>query len=297
MLPAITFGLGAGEALSRPAFRALIPRVVGEANTQTANSLFALTSWNSAIIGPGLGGLLVATAGVRSTLLLDAATFAISMLTLLRVAEPPVVARPHPSAFHEALEGIQAVRERPWILAVMIMSLVQIVVAVAPARVLLPIVAREQLGGDAAYGIVLSLYAAGGLAAALLTARWRPREPGLVSMLSLVLLAGVSLALLFPLSLAWVGAWHAIGAFGVEIYVILWTTALQREVPEELLGRVMALDQLGALALLPLGFALSGPLIEVVPRAPLLLAGSAAVLLSVVGALAVPGVRRFSTPR
>ena len=92
--------------------------------------------------------------------------------------------------------------------------------------------------------------------------RYRPKRPMVT-----VCLTG-STAVLSPLTLALGGGPWALGAVqglrGVAVGVLfaVWNTALQAEIEDEALGRVVAWDWMSAMALWPVGLALAGPLAE-----------------------------------
>jgi DHA3 family tetracycline resistance protein-like MFS transporter len=296
-LAALALVMGAGQAFFIPANSALLPSVLRPEQLQAGNALNSAALRVAAILGPALGGGVIALAGVRGAFLIDAATFGVSMLTLLAIAEPGRVRGQRTSAVRDALEGLRAVRERPWVLAVLVMATLHLMFAVAPVFVLLPVIARARLGGNAAYSLMLVLFGVGALAGTLVATRWRPRRPGLVALLGLLPWTGVLLALADPFARWWVGAWYLVGGFGVELFGILWVTALQREVPSELLARVTSLDYLVSLALMPVGYALAGPAADAFGPTAVLLVGAGVLVASTLAILPVPGVARFATPR
>ena len=73
-------------------------------------------------------------------------------------------------------------------------------------------------------------------------------------------------------------------------------TALQKDVPDHLLGRVISLDMLGSMALMPIGFAITGPLVAAFGARTVLLAGAVLVLVAVPLPLLMPGGSQFATP-
>lgn len=80
---------------------------------------------------------------------------------------------------------------------------------------------------------------------------------------------------------------------GEAVFDILWTTGLQRDVPDELLSRVFSLDWFGSLALLPVRLALTGPAVDGLGREPVLLSGAFVALATLLPLLASDSVRRF----
>lgn len=294
---ALSLAFGAGEALFRPAYGALVPTVVPDEERPAANALTAVSLQSASVAGPALAGLLVALTGSRTALLVDAATYLVSMATLLRLREPPAEeVGTATSPLADALQGIRAVVERPFVLGVILMATVQLLVSVAPFQVLLPVIARERLGGDGSYAIVLALLAVGGLPGALLGARWSPPRQGIVALAALLPWGALLLALATSSSLVVIGAAATTAGFGLELFTLYWVTALQREVPRALLARVVALDWLGSLALLPVGLALAGPVAEAVGSGPLLVTGAVVWVLAIAAAALVPGAAEFRVP-
>lgn len=299
LLALLVFLVGGGEAFFRPAYGAVVPSVVPEEQLASANALTSISQRTAAIVGPAVGGAVVGLAGgVRTAFVIDAITFGVSLLTLLRVREPAVRKRTgaQRSAIREALDGVRAVRDRPWIAAVLAMAALQLMLTIAPENVLLPIVSRERFGGDRTFGLALATMAVGGVVGALVASRWQPRRCGLVGMLGVLPYAAVSLVLAFSSSRLLLFAAFFVAGLGLEPFLVYWTTALQREVPRELLARVISLDWLCSFALMPLGFALTGPAVNAFGRTAVLVTGAVAVVVTTLAALMVRGVMEFAEP-
>ena len=298
-LAGLVFLVGGGEAFFRPAYGAVVPSVVPEDMLPAANALTSVSQRTAAIVGPALGGAVVGLAGgVRTAFVIDALTFGVSLLTLLQIREPSLPERTGPrlSAVREALEGVRAVRDRPWIGAVLIAAALQLMLAIAPETVLLPIVARERFGGDRVFGLALTFMAVGGVVGSLVASRWRPRRMGLVGQLGVLPYGVLPLVLAYSSSRTVLFAAWFVAGLGLEPFIVYWTSALQREVPRELLARVISLDWLCSFALMPLGFALTGPAVNAFGREAVLLAGSASVVLTTAWVLSVRGVMEFAEP-
>ncbi|MBB1247137.1 MFS transporter, partial [Streptomyces durbertensis] len=294
-LPLVTALVGAAEALSRPASRSLVPNLLPQELLERGNALVSAAQRGSAVLGALVGATAVALVGVRPALLATSAVFALGALVMLRLDDTTPSRAGRKAVLADAADGVRAVRERPWVMAVMGTVCLQLFAGTAPALTLLPLVAREDFGGEFAYGVVLAAMGLGALPAIVLAGRWRPRSRGRVSMLLLTCYALVPLSLAVPFPLPVVVLCFALGGFAVEIYFVYWISALQRAFPDTVLGKVFALDQLGAYALLPVGFALVGPLVLWVGATTTLLAGAALVAASSLLCLLVPGVAHFAT--
>lgn len=298
VLTLMTFVVGGGEAFFRPAYGAVLPSVVPSERLAQANAFTSVSMKTSLILGPALGGFVVAVAGPGWALGIDAATFLVSMATLLRIAEPPRPLRTsRRSGVREALEGVAAVRARPWIGAILVMATLHLMLAVAPYIVLLPFISRERLGGDRAYGLQLVVFAIGGLLGALFAGKVTPREPGLWALLGLLPHAALFVALAYSDSLLLVAAITFVCGLGLEPFQIWWSSALQRDVPPELLARVISLDWLVSLGLMPVGLALAGPAASAFGRTPVLLVAAGTMVVTTLAVIPVPGVRELRTPR
>lgn len=296
VLAALVFFVGAGEAFFRPAFSALLPTVLPADALASGNALSNASQHIALVAGPGLAGLVLLFSGPDALFAVDAATFGVSLLTLLRVAEPPHEPAARSRVLTEMGEGLAAVRARPWIAAVLAMATAQLLLVVAPCTVLLPIVLREAGEPEAAYGLVLATGAVGGLLGALACARWRPRHVGTTGLFLLTTYAAAPLALLVeapaPVLAA---AWFLAGA-GLSPFIVWWETSLQSAVPRHLLARVVSVDWLCSLALLPAGLALTGPVTAAVGRGPVLVVAAVVVVGTSLLPLLVPGVADFATP-
>jgi hypothetical protein len=78
--------------------------------------------------------------------------------------------------------------------------------------------------------------------------------------------------------------------------VTLWQTALQERIPREALSRVFSYDWLGSLVLMPLGFAVAGPVADVIGIDATLWLTAGLLFFSSVAVALVPSVRRITRP-
>jgi DHA3 family tetracycline resistance protein-like MFS transporter len=168
-----------------------------------------------------------------------------------------------------------------------------------PVEVLLPYVIRNDLhAGSAAFGLVLALAGAGGVLSGLVMGQTGlPRRA--VRLLyvgwgvGLLPIAGYALAT----SVWQLGVLAFIYGAGMSAGMVVWATLLQTRVPERLLGRVTSLDWLVSLGLLPLSFAITGPLATLVGADAVLIGGGLLGAAATLGTYALlPALRadRFS---
>jgi DHA3 family tetracycline resistance protein-like MFS transporter len=242
--------------------------------------------------------MLVGAIGVGWAFGLDAASFVVSAATLLamsparRAVDPAEATH---SVRREVAAGLRYVRSQAWLWATLVSAAIAYLLFMGPTEVLLPFIVKNRLSdGAGALGLV---FAAGGLGSLLcaivIGQRGLPRR-SLTFMyiawtLATLAIAGYGLAdRLWGLMAASV-AFNALETAGT----IAWSTAKQRLVPARLLGRVSSLDWLISIGLLPVSFAITGPVSAALGvRTTLIGAGvlGAAVTFA---ALLVPGVRQM----
>jgi MFS family permease len=317
-LMALAVVYGAATAFFDPASDALVPELLPSDALAQANSLDQLIRPIALrLAGPAVGGILVGAIGTGWAFGLDAGSFAVSAATLLAMSpgrarpagspecEPPTPSSggraPSPSppspparSFRrEIAAGLRYVRGHPWLWATLLSAAVAYLLFMGPTEVLLPFIVKNQLRAGA--GDLGLIFAAGGLGSLLcaivIGQRGLPRRSitfmYVVWTLATLAIAGYGLASdLWGLMLASI-AFNTLETAGT----IAWATAKQRHVPGQLLGRVSSLDWLISIGLLPISFAITGPVSAALGiRTTLIGAGvlGAAVTLA---ALLVPGVR------
>ena len=288
---------GTGAAFFAPAFDAVVPDIVPTERLPQANALDQLMRpLLFRMAGPALGGLLVASGGAGLVFALDSASFLFSAITLLfvRVAAKPQ-AGPARSVVRDLAEGWRFVRGRAWLWATLASAAVAYLCFMGPVEVLLPYLVKNDLDGSARdLGMVFAAGGIGSIACALaMGQRDIPRRSitfiYLCWTLATLAVAGYGLSSsMWQLMLAAVG-FNALETAGT----IVWATMKQRHVPSAMLGRVSSLDWLISIGLLPLSFALTGPVAGAIgTRATLVAAGVAGAVVTC-AAFFVPNVREL----
>ncbi|MEV8451234.1 MFS transporter [Streptomyces sp. NPDC052095] len=307
---------GAGAALYDPAHRAALAQVVPEELRQQAYALDASTKRLGSMGGALLAGILLAGIAPPEALLVDVATFVISLVTLVWLRLPPVRTALYAedtagardagdakdagpgglrAVLAEAREGLAEVRRRPWVSALMLQGTVQVFFFFAPNYILVPIVSQSRYG-VAAFGWVSAATLAGSVVGSLLAARVSVARPGLWAMHALApcVLTPVCLAVDVPLSVFCAAG--AAGSAGISCFMVLWYSSLQREFPEQVQGRVFALEGMAGFALQPIALAVTPLIVRFIGMAPFATAAAVVLFVSTYGVLAVPGTDRFATP-
>jgi DHA3 family tetracycline resistance protein-like MFS transporter len=287
---------GAGAAFFGPAFDAIVPDVLPAAELPRANALDQFVRPVALrLAGPALGGLLIDAVGVGTAFAFDAASFAISVIALvaMRARVPRAAAAGPVSVRSDIRTGLTYVRRHVWLWATFVTAAVAYLLFMGPAEVLLPYLVKNELGGRAAdLGLV---FAAGGIGsvgcAVVLGQRGLPRRDitfmYVAWTLATIAVAGYGLAsAVWQLMLASL-AFNALETAGT----IVWATAKQRHVPAALLGRVSSLDWLISIGLLPVSFALTGPVSAAIGAQTTLVAAGLIGGAVTFAALLLPGMR------
>jgi DHA3 family tetracycline resistance protein-like MFS transporter len=286
---------GIGTAFFTPAFEALVPDIVPARDLAAANALDQFVRPIALrLVGPALGGVLVAAAGTGVTFAIDAGTFLVSSVAVAFMRPPTHVRSEHvDSSLGAVREGFRFVRGHVWLWGTLLSAAIAYLAFMGPAEVLLPYVVKNSIGGSARdLGLVFAAGGIGAVGAALyMGQRGHPRRDVTVMYVTWTLatlaVAGYGLATSSWQLMVACLAFNALETAGT----IVWATIKQRHVPASLLGRVSSLDWLISIGLLPLSFALTAPAAAVVGvRATLV---GAAVIGAVVtlGALFLPGMR------
>ena len=283
--------MGSAAAFFSPATVALMPQVVSRGRLQQANALVSISQSAAHIFGPLVAGALVASAGPGWAFAADGASFVVSggFLLAMRVPAQPIEERR--SFVSELADGWREVASRSWVMAA-IVAFALSNAALGAFQVLGPLVAQRELGGAAAWGVIVTGGAIGGLAGGAISLRWKPRRP-LIPGFLLMAFATIELLLLippFPAPVVALGAMVTIG--GVVISNAFWDTMLQQHIPQSVLGRVSSYDWMVSLVLQPIAYAAVGPMSEAIGLTQTLLIAAGIGVVANLGVLLVPSVRR-----
>jgi MFS family permease len=284
VLYGLVFLMGVVRTLFNPTVRAAFPSVVGGGDLTRANALISGTFSASTMVGPALGGLLVASLGVNAAFFLDAATYLLSaaFLSSIPLARPQ---REETEGFgREVNAGIGYLARAPVPLAIVVGAFLTILTInmTIPAEVFL---AKETFSaGDTGYGLLVSVWGGGMVLGSALMAALGDRAL-LVPLYFLSIfagalaLAGTGLAPTFALAL---GALMVEGiATGIDN--VATDTILQKQVPDAFLGRVFAVRFLSYSAGEALAYPLGGLIVDAIgPRSTYLFAGIATAAAGVV---------------
>jgi MFS family permease len=287
---------GIVDAFFMPARQSILPAVVADRELESGNAVLNVTSQASVVVGPVLGGLVVAGFGTGWAFAGDAAFFAIGFVLILMLPAFRATANAKPHAGGglggQIAEGFRYAWADVGIRVLLIVIAVVDFGANAALGVGLPTLAHGRFaGGAAGLGVLLGAWGVGATAGALGAGFVSPprRFGRLIVFLCVWLGLGIGAVGLVP---SLVPAALAMGLSGVgtgvvNTYGISW---LQRRTDPAMQGRVMSLVMLASMGMTPVAYAVSGPIANVNPTALFVIAGGLMVLCGL-GAAANRSVR------
>lgn len=283
---------GATAAFFVPAIGAIIPELVPSDVLVQGNTLRGFSCQAARLTGPVVGGIIVASAGPGWAFIADGITFFVSFAALYLARPVGGVPKPRQPILREIREGIAFTFSVGWLwITIALFALVNASFT-GPMSVGLPLLVRDVLHADArTFGVITAAGAVGEIAGGLFVGQVRLRRSG-VAMYVFAAGGGLGVMLfgLFPqlpvVLLASAGIGLSLVGFGV-----LWESAVQKNVPRELLGRVGSVDWFGSLLLGPVSPLVVGAIIQSVGAADVFIVAGAIATVLCLGALFVPSIR------
>lgn len=287
---------GTADAFFMPAFGAIVPDVAPRELLLEANSLDQFVRpLTLRLLGPAIGGVVVAVFGPGQALLLDGLSFVVSAVCVaLMTPQPTTSAGANAgSMVNEIKDGFRFVRAHAWLWGTLAASGVGLLCFFGPWTVLVPFVVKTQLhAGADGLGMVLATGGVGAMLSSLaIGQRKLPRRHITLVYLSWSLVSFFMACFALTYSL-WQAMFVSLAMFSLMTTgLVVWGTLMHRLVPSELLGRVSSLDWLVSTSLIPVSFALTGPIASAIGARATLAGAGIVGGLAVLGFLLLPGVR------
>ena len=288
---AILAVIGTARAFGTPATRSLLPSIVPPADYMRAQATYASLRQVTVIGGPALGGVLVAVStpialGVAAAGMLASAV----LLRALSIAQP---VHREPPRLRDALDGLRYIRSQPVVLAAISLDLFAVLFGGATA--LLPAFADGIFHvGPQGLGALRSAPAVGAALVAAAIARWplsRRVGPALLCTVTVFGLATIAFGLShnFALSLGMLG----LAGAADMVSVVIRSNLVQLATPNEMRGRVNAVENVFIGASNELGEFESGTLAGFIGIVPAVVAGGAGTIAVIaIWALLFPALRQ-----
>jgi MFS family permease len=284
---------GAALAFYGPASTGLVAQIVEPERLQEANALVTITRRSILIVGPAVGGIVIAAVGNGAIFALDAATFLVSALLLSRLRAVGAARHSKSGFFGDLAGGWHEVKSRPWLLGALVTFGISNLTNPV-FFVLGPIIVRDEFGGAREWGFVLTAVAVGGFLGGMVGLRAKPVHPLRISFPVVLPVSLLLLALIPPVPFAVVLLGAVLAYTGVHFANVLWQTAVQVHVPHHALARVSSYDYLVSFSIMPLGYALVGPISSVVGTDATLVGAAALGITANTLILALPSVRSLT---
>ncbi len=251
----LTFLLGCGTALHGPAWQSSVGEQVPRSDLSGAVTLNGLGMNLARAVGPAIGGIVVASAGPQVAFVLNAVTYIGLIVVLVRWKRPKTERSLPPERVHSAMvAGLRYARLSPQI-RVVLLRVTALTLFTAALWSMLPLVARDLLGGDSLiFGILLGAFGIGAVLGAMASTQVRRR-------LSNEQVIGAA-SILFAIAsiVSGLSDMLAVTMFVMLLAGMAWVLALsmfnlvvQLASPRWVVGRTMAVFQMAAYGGLALG--------------------------------------------
>jgi MFS family permease len=243
---------GTLTAFTSPALRGIVPQLVDADQRQRANSLLGSSKNLISIVGPSLAGGIVIAFGGGWAMCIDAVSYLIAAFCLAKVRLPEQVTKGSPAFFRELRDGWVAFRSMTWVCVVVLAFAATNCIYVGVWSVLGPTIASTSVGA-VFWGTVLSARAAGMLAATAAMYRGKRARSLVVGLLCFATGALPMIVLGLHGSAALLIGVAFVAGVGLGVMAITWETSLQDHVPNKILSRIAAYDDLVSYVAIPVG--------------------------------------------
>jgi MFS family permease len=286
-------GLMAGlDALQRPAFYSLLPRLVPDDEMAAASALFSIEGTIGMIGGPAIGGLLIAARGASAAYVFDVATFVVSLVVLRAMhASPPPDDAERPS-FRGVIAGLRYAKSRQDLIGTYVIDFIAMVFGMPMA--LFPAVA-DKLGGANVLGLLYAAPAVGSLVASAASG-WTAhvRRQGL-AIAGAACLWGVGIVVFGLTDTLWVAlVGLTIAGWADMVSGLFRMTLWNQTIPDHLRGRLASIELVSYSSGPALGNAEAGLAAAIIGVPAAIVSGGLLCIAGVVGATAaLPGFRNY----
>ncbi len=235
---------GAARAFLAPAASALVPMLVPRDQMHKAISLKSLSWQTATIVGPWLGGLIIAVANPAAAFFTSATLLACGIALIFLIKTPSTPARQHGTSWQQIKEGLAYTYSNKLVFGAISLDLFAVLLGGATA--LLPAFASDILHvGPQGFGLLRSGPAIGAVIMALVIARWPLVRHAGVRLFMAVAAFGIA-TLVFALSRNIYLSMLALAALGAADMVSVYVrqTLVQVVTPDHMRGRVSSVSGL-----------------------------------------------------
>jgi MFS family permease len=291
--------IGAGEGLFLPASFSIMPSLLDSDRLAAGNAVSTAAVQVGSLIGPALAGAMVAaTRASTAAFAVDAASFAVSALTLAliprRATAESITGADQATDTDEPKIGVLALlRQSRALQVIMLVIIAANLSGGGEGDVALPALAHARWGADG-YGALLACAAAGSMLGALAATRTgKLRTPAVFA--SVCFLIESAAIALVPFLGGVAGAAVALFVLGLcnGLGNVVFITVTQKRIPSAIMGRVMGVMMLCSFGTFPISVAVAGVLVRHLGPAPFFPISGALVAVAILGGLTQRDFRTF----
>ncbi len=277
LLLAMAFVVGTGRAFEQPSVQTVLPNVVSARVLPNAVAAATSGSQTAVVAGPALGGILVA---LSPTLIFSvcAVIWLSAGLAMITVAMERTASARMPLDLKTLFSGVTFIARRKVVLGAIVLDMVAVLLGSVMA--LLPIFARDvYVMGPLGFGILRASPAVGAITTALVLARWPVSDRVGRVMFTTVTIFGIG-TIGLALAPNFIFAIAAMAVIGISdtISVVIRQTMVQLRTPDEMRGRVYAVNSMAVITSNQLGDFRAGAAAAFFGTVPSVLIGGFSIL-------------------
>ncbi|NUO61199.1 MAG: MFS transporter [Hamadaea sp.] len=298
LLVVVALAFGAADAVFLPAAGALQPRLLDPTQYAGGNALTSTVNRLALTLGAPLGGVLVATGGLPTALVVNAVTFGISVLALRSLRPSAAVLSTSDASKSGLRDGLRYIARHRVLRATILVGLLGNLGFVGPMNVGLALASQSSGWGATGVGLLLSGFGIGAIVAGLAMLRRRPVRH--IGPIAGVCFALQGIAVVIPAvtgSLPLAVAATAVAGLTSGPAGILLGSLTQSATEDAFRGRVSSVNSLANLGLTPLVMAAVGWAADLFGLVPAMTVSGALEVLAAVGCVALPALRSARLPR
>lgn len=282
---------GVLNALWWPAMSGVLPEILPKDKLQHGNAVISMTTNIGYVFGALLGGTMVTAFGSGWALLVDAITFLVAGILVWNLDLPTIIRDKTTTMFQDLRSGWFEFKSRSWVVTIVVAFAIINLGFESLLQILGPLNFADVANGPRFWSFNLAALTTGMLVGSLISLRVQFPRPLLLAMLIIATASAwdFSLAAGAPLLISLICAF--IAGIAIDIFIVIWNTALQSNIPEESYSRVVAYDAFGSFGLSPIGIAIAGPLAQAFGVSSMIYLTGAMALFAALATLTVKSVR------
>ncbi|APC47446.1 MFS transporter [Virgibacillus halodenitrificans] len=255
---------GISDAFSYPVLNSLTPMILEEEQLQRGNSFIQMTSQISPILGPALGGTLIAVLGFKGVFIAAFLFLFLASITvlLIRLEKDDDKEEVH-SPWQDLKAGFVYARNNEIIMSIVFLGFILNFFFSGPLSMGIPIIVKDVFIGSAvSLATVETSLGIGALIGALVLASITLKKPGYVMVSGLIVLGILFTFIGFSSSVLFTAGLVAMMAFILQLVNIPLITMLQKTTDKKMLGRIMSLLMTVSTGLVPVSYVATSLLIS-----------------------------------